>query len=211
VGIRNFFILYFFFLLPSLIFAQEMVVGGGLAIGLGWEIERLPINAPITENTGVAGDNGYELYGFVGYRIDRFTVGVRPSLLTQQTTVYRLMGDDGVMSFREDVYPLALVLPLRVEITFGDQRLQPVLGLGGGFLLDLVADEHDLAPQPEPVLPFLEVTVGMNIHLRKWRLRPEFNVRNGTAELFNTGRNPLNRIFGGQRWGYASIGVVVSN
>jgi hypothetical protein len=211
VGIRNTFLLPLFFVFSSLLPAQEMVVGGGLGLGLGWEIERLPINAPSTENTGVAGDNGYELYGFIGYRIDRFTVGVRPSLLTQQTAVYRLMGDDGAMSFREKVYPLALVLPLRVEITFGEQRLQPVLGLGGGFLLDLAAGEHDLAPQPEPVLPFLEVSVGMNIHLRKWRLRPEINVRNGTAELFNAGRNPLNRAFGGQRWGYASIGIVVSN
>lgn len=188
-----------------------MVVGGGVALGLGWEIERLPINAPTTDNTGVAGDNGYELYGFIGYRIDRFTVGIRPSLLTQQTTVYRLMGDDGTMSFRDKVYPLALILPLRLEITFGDQRLQPVLGLGGGFLLDLADNEHDLAPQPEPVLPFLEVTVGMNIHVRKWCLRPEFNVRNGTADLFTPSRNPLNQTFGGQRWGYASIGIIVSN
>lgn len=211
MGIQKIFFLYLLVVLSSPLSAQEMVVGGGFATGLGWEIERLPINAASTDNTGVAGDNGYELYGFIGYRIDRFTVGVRPSLLTQQTAAYRLMGDDGSMSFREKVYPFALVLPLRVEITFGEQRFQPVLGLGGGFLLDLAADGRDLAPQPEPVLPFLEVTVGMNIRLRKCRLRPEINIRNGTSELFNAGRNPLHRVFGGQRWGYASIGVVVSN
>jgi len=188
-----------------------MVVGGGLAFGSGWEIERLPFNAPASDNTGVAGDNGYELYGFIGYRIDRFTVGVRPSLLSQQTAAYRLVGDDGAMSFREEIYPIAMLLPLRVEVTFGEQRFRPLLGLGGGFLLDLTNKERELGPQPADVLPFLEVAVGVDIRLRKWHLRPEVNIRNGTGELFNTGSSLQNQVFGGQRWGYASFGVVISN
>ncbi|WP_157471986.1 hypothetical protein [Neolewinella persica] len=199
--------LYFF---SPLLSAQELVVGGGLALGSGWEIERLPLNAPPTDNTGVAGDNGYELYGFIGYRIDRFTLGIRPSLMSQQTTVYRLMGDDGAMSFREKIYPIAMLLPIRVEITFGEQRFRPLLGLGAGFLLDLNNNDQETGPQPAPVLPFLEVAVGVDIRLQQWHLRPEINIRNGTGELFHAGRNPSDRIFGGQRWGYASIGVVVS-
>lgn len=210
VGIQYIFILPLLYLFSPLLSAQEMVVGGGIALGAAWEIERLPFNAPATANTGVAGDNGYELHGFVGYRIDRFTVGVRPSVMMQQTAAYRLMGDDGAMSFREKVYPLALVVPLRVEVTFGEQRFQPVLGLGGGFLLSLNNRERTRGPQPEPVLPFLEVSVGANVKLRSWQLRPEVTVRNGTSELFKTGRNLLNQEFSGQRWGYASIGIVVS-
>jgi hypothetical protein len=210
VGIQNIFFFQLLWLFSSLLSAQEMVVGGGLAFGSGWEIERLPFNLPATENTGVTGGNGYELYGYIGYRIDRFTVGIRPSLMSQQTTAFRLVGDDGAMSFREQIYPIAILLPLRVEVTFGEQRFRPLLGLGGGFLFDLTNKERELGPHPAAVLPFLEVAVGVDIRLRKWHLRPEINIRNGTGELFHAGRNPMDQAFGGQRWGYASIGVVVS-
>jgi hypothetical protein len=198
------------FVFSSYLSAQELVVGGGFAVGVGWEIERLPINAPPTENTGIAGDQGYELYGLIGYRIDRFTLGIRPSFLVQQTTAYRLMGDDGTMSFREQVYPIAMLLPLRMEITFGEQRFRPLLGLGGGFLLDLNDNDGRLGPQPAGVLPFVEVAVGVDVRLRKWHLRPEVNIRNGTGELFHAGLNPTDQAFSGHRWGYTNIGVIIS-
>jgi hypothetical protein len=130
--------------------------------------------------------------------------------MSQKTAVYRLMGDDGTMNFREQIYPIAMLLPLRLEITFGEQRFRPLLCLGGGFLLDLARQERELGPQPAAVLPFLEVAVGVDIRLRKWHLRPEVNIRNGTGELFRAGLNPSDQAFGRQRWGYASIGVVVS-
>jgi len=41
------------------------------------------------------------------------------------------------------------------------------------------------------------------------KLRPALGV--GTGELFSPGRSNANQDFGGQRWGYAAIGLVVSN
>lgn len=191
--------------------AQEFVAGLSVGIGGSWEIERLPINAGPTESTGVMGGKGYELSALLGYRIDRLMLSVRPAFLKQGTSVFRQQDDDGGMNFRENVYPSAILLPLRIDLNFGHQKLRPSLGLGGGFLISTDQRTAMISPVPEPVLPYVEVMVGVEIDLKKMTLRPEFTVRNGTGELFNPGRSSANLSFGGQRWGYASIGLVVSN
>ena len=190
--------------------SQEFVAGLSVAGGSSWEIERLPINAPPTEFSGVMAGGGYEVSVLLGYRIDRLTVGVRPAYLRQSTSVFQQVDGDGGPNFRETLYPSAILLPLRADLAFGNQRLRPTFGVGGGFLLSVGGLESVVVPVPEPVLPYVEVMVGVEIETKRFTLRPEFTIRNGTGELFNPGRSEANRNFGGQRWGYAMIGLVVT-
>ncbi|MEM9928731.1 MAG: hypothetical protein AAF840_02830 [Bacteroidota bacterium] len=190
--------------------AQNFNLGFGVEVGSSWEIERLPYNAAPTNLTGVEGGFGYALLMEAAYEIESVAIAFRPALLVQQTTVFRLPGDDSGMEFRQKLYPTALLFPLRVSMAFGQQRFQPVLGLGGGFLVAATSNTAIAeAPRPEPVLPYLEVAVGVRFQVGKVTLRPELTVRNGTGELFAEGRAVGNRPFGGQRWGYAGFGVVV--
>lgn len=157
------------------------------------------------------GGKGYEISALLGYRIDRLMLSIRPAFLRQQTSAFRQLDDDGGMNFRKGIYPSAFLLPLRADLNFGNQKLRPALGVGGGFLISPQDQLATVSPVPEPVLPYIEVMVGIEIDLKRLTLRPEFTVRNGTGELFSPGRSNANQDFGGQRWGYAAIGLVVSN
>lgn len=185
-------------------------MGIGLEAGASWEIERLPFNAEPTEFTGVEGGIGYALTVEARYSIDALSLSFRPTFMLQETVIFRLPGDDSGMSFRQELYPSAILFPFRASLAFGQQRFQPILGIGGGFLIAIKEQGHSLdRPRPEPVLPYLEVAVGVRFSVGQIYLRPELSVRNGTGELFSEGRTLANRPFGGQRWGYAGIGVVI--
>ncbi len=204
---------HFFFCLfwGGLVYAQELKVGFGVEAGASWEIERLPYNAAPTPLTGVDGGGGYALSLEIRYSLDALSLAFRPALLAQQTTAFRLPDDDSGMSFRQKLYPAALLLPLRASLAFGQQRFQPVLGVGGGFLVAVKEENNNLAvPKPVPVLPYLEVSVGVCFRAGGLHLRPELTVRNGTGELFPVGHDLTNLPYGGQRWGYAGFGLTVS-
>lgn len=209
--IRSFLSLFFLLFYLSQLHAQEFVAGLSVALGSSWEIERLPLNAIPKESVGVTGGEGYEISAVLGYRIDRLLLSTRPAYLRQRTSAFRRFGDDGVTNFREKIYPSAILLPLRVDLSFGNQRIRPSLGIGGGFLIGMGKLESSIIPVPEPVLPYVEVVVGVEIQVKNLKLRPEFTVRNGTGELFNPGRSAVNHEFGGQRWGYAAVGLVITN
>jgi hypothetical protein len=202
-----FFLLFFF----SQLYAQEFVAGLSVAVGSSWEIERLPLNAVPNESVGVMGGEGYEISAIIGYRIDRFMLSICPAYLRQRTSAFRQFGDDSGNNFRKNIFPSSILLPLRIDLKFGNQRVQPSLGIGGGFLISMDRLTSMIGPVAEPVLPYVEVVVGAEIKLKNLRLLPEFTVRNGTGELFNPGRSDANRDFGGQRWGYAAVGLVITN
>lgn len=207
---RVFIILVFLLVQTEQLRSQEFVVGLSVAVGGSWEIERLPINSAPTEFTGVMGGIGYEVSALFGYRIDGLMLSTRPAYLRQSTLAFRQVGDDGGPNFRERIYPSAILLPLRADFRFGNQRFRPSFGIGAGFLLNIQEQLSAVAPVPEPVLPYVEVMVGVEIGLKRLTLRPEFTVRNGTGELFSPGRSETNLDFGGQRWGYVTIGLVVT-
>jgi hypothetical protein len=208
---RIFLNLFFLFFLSHQLHSQEFVTGLSVAVGSSWEIERLPLNAAPKESVGVMGGQGYEISAVLGYRIDQLMLSTRPSYLGQRTNAFWQLGDDGGTSFREKIYPSSILLPMRMDLSFGNQRMRPLLGLGGGFLISIDRSVSMIGPVPEPVLPYVEVAVGVEIKLKNLRLFPEFTVRNGTGELFSPGRNEANNDFGGQRWGYAAVGLVITN
>ncbi|TXF87747.1 hypothetical protein FUA23_17605 [Neolewinella aurantiaca] len=187
------------------------MAGLTVAVGTSWEVERLPLNVRPEESTGVMGGEGYELSLLLGYRIDQLTLSLRPGYIRQSTSSFRHFDNDGGVRFKEKVFPDAFLLPVRATLNFGKQRLQPSVGLGGGFLIRVGKMESSLAPVPEQVLPYLEVVVGVEVELKSLKFRPEFTVRNGTGELFSPGKSDINRDFGGQRWAYAALGIVVTN
>lgn len=191
--------------------AQELVTGVGFAAGRSWELYRPVVETDPSRLAGVAGGSGFEVSGLIGYRVDQAMISFRPGLLLQQTTAYRMIQDDAGLSFRRKVYPAALSLPLSASLFFGQQRFRPVLRVGGGFLVALTSSFPRRGVRPEPVLPYLDVSVGIDFAVGTVRLRPEFSVRNGTGEMFRNITREIDAGLARQRWGYACLGVVITN
>lgn len=191
--------------------AQELVTGVGFAAGRSWELYRPVVETKPARLAGVAGGTGFEINGLIGYRVDQAMISFRPGLLLQQTTAFGMIREDAGMSFRRKVYPAALSLPLSASLYFGQQRFRPVLSVGGGFLVALTSSFPRRGVRPEPVLPYLDVSVGLDFAAGAVRLRPEFSVRNGTGEMFRNITREVDAGLARQRWAYACLGLVITN
>ncbi|MEO0733418.1 MAG: hypothetical protein AAFZ52_11325 [Bacteroidota bacterium] len=186
--------------------AQRTVFGVGLAVGTSWEIDHFSRQIP---EAGVDGGFGYGIKAIIGYELGNFQFALRPQLLRQNTRAFIIPKDDVPNGADERIYRTAILLPVRVDYRFGRQRFRPLLGVGGGFLLDAARDPMARL-RPEPILPFIEVAVGVEWRTGKLAWRPEVTVRNGTGELFALGGGPFNSLLIGQRWAFVSFGLVVT-
>ncbi|MTB49531.1 hypothetical protein [Lewinella sp. W8] len=191
--------------------AQEFVAGLSLGVGRSWEVERFPPNQFPDPNDAIIGGSGFELGTVIGYRLDNFLISGRPTLMLQNTAAQLRPSDGMPLGSRESIYPVAALLPLRVDYTFGEQRFRPSLGLGGGFLINVAREELRSGLVPEPVLPYLEVSVGVEYAWSGFRIRPEIHVRNSTGPIFSGGESAINERLQYHRWGYVAIGIVVTN
>lgn len=200
----------FLCLISTILPAQEFITGITLSAGGSWEIERLPYTVRETLDTDVQGGFGKGISLLLGYRLNHTTISVRPGFLAQQLEASLVSGDDGAVSFKERFYHKTVLIPLRVDHTFGEQRFRPQLGLGVGFLINLGNARPEARLQAEPILPYLEVFVGVTCRLKSLRLTPGLIIRNSTGELFRAGGGMDNARFPGQRWGYAAFGITVS-
>lgn len=209
---KSYFLLLFFCcaVLPALN-AQELVSGAGFGVGRSWEVRRSVINTEYTSLAGVEGAGGFEISGFLGYRVGQTVIAFRPALLLQQATAYRNPPDDAGMSFRRKAYPATLALPVSASLFFGRQRFRPVLSVGGGFLVALTSSFPKNGVRPEPILPYVDVAVGVDFKIGAAHLRPELTIRNGTGEMFRNITNEFESGLAGQRWGYACFGIVLTN
>jgi hypothetical protein len=201
----------FFLAWASLLTAQEFVVGLSLGAGKSWEVERFPPDQLPDPNDAIIGGSGFELGVVLGYRLDNFLFSSRPTLMLQNTAAQLRPTDGMPLGSRESIYPAAVLLPLRLDYTFGEQRVRPSLGLGGGFLVNVARDDLRSGLVPEPALPFVEVSVGVEYAWNGFRIRPEIHVRNSTGPIFSGGESAINERLQYHRWGYAAIGVVITN
>ena len=200
-----------FSLLLSPLMAQEFVAGLSLGVGTSWEVERFPPDQLPDPMDAIVGGSGFELGTVIGYRLDNLLLSTRPTLMLQNTAA-QLRSTDGMpLGSRESIYPVAMLLPLRVDYAFGEQRFRPSLGLGGGFLINIAQDDLRSGLVPEPVLPYLEVSVGVEYAWSGFRIRPEIHVRNSTGPIFSGGESAVNERLQYHRWGYAAIGIVITN
>ncbi|MEL7160447.1 MAG: hypothetical protein AAFN92_06800 [Bacteroidota bacterium] len=153
--------------------------------------------------------HGYTAGGLLGYELGDWLFTLRPAYRRQNLRAIIPPRDEVPAGVESLIYRNTVSLSLRTNYFFGRQRFRPVLGFGAGFLLDLTQDMGVSALRPEPVLPYLEISAGVEGSFAGLRWRPEVVLYHGVGEIFAASRGLYNHLLPGKRLAFVSFGVVV--